>query len=509
MDVRPTTPGITPHSPTHLELQPLGTGRAPADLERGQTPPPPPGFTARAAQAAMSLGQTFHRGYLSPAYATASHVGIAVRDQTVRTGQHLKSGAVQAWSDSAANLPSGRTTLAAAGQTLQQMVTCGLPTYVREVAFMHAYSALADGLGAKSPGGALALQAAISLASIATQVYVRQPRLERLGAESNVAVRGHFALSEAKWNGLAPDKQDALRTQMKRDSRNVTRNQVAAEAIYLSLGALGAVRGDGALSARILSTQLRNVIYAVSREAMQASLSMTGKHDDTKTHGVNQDNMALLGWAYGAMTLTMGFVQDTVSPQTLPPGQTLSSPALTGADQQPLRGDALAQSIQTLAGTRAAFNTVIAIMDNHLQKHFDTRQAGTTQQFEASLPLKDYGRILDQSPTRVAWTSLASAINMAMGEVTRGNTSTALGSFLGNAGTAAAMGLAYRTMNQTFQAHGSVRKAIDNPPPHTPAPAQPTTAQSMVEPQTGQVINRRVNALRTAIENSGVAREGQ
>lgn len=466
MDVRPTTPGITPHSPTHLELQPLGTGRAPADLERGQTPPPPPGFTARAAQAAMSLGQTFHRGYLSPAYATASHVGIAVRDQTVRTGQHLKSGAVQAWSDSAANLPSGRTTLAAAGQTLQQMVTCGLPTYVREVAFMHAYSALADGLGAKSR-------------------------------------------SEAKWNGLAPDKQDALRTQMKRDSRNVTRNQVAAEAIYLSLGALGAVRGDGALSARILSTQLRNVIYAVSREAMQASLSMTGKHDDTKTHGVNQDNMALLGWAYGAMTLTMGFVQDTVSPQTLPPGQTLSSPALTGADQQPLRGDALAQSIQTLAGTRAAFNTVIAIMDNHLQKHFDTRQAGTTQQFEASLPLKDYGRILDQSPTRVAWTSLASAINMAMGEVTRGNTSTALGSFLGNAGTAAAMGLAYRTMNQTFQAHGSVRKAIDNPPPHTPAPAQPTTAQSMVEPQTGQVINRRANALRTAIENSGVAREDQ
>lgn len=502
MDIRPTPPSIAPHPPTRLELHPLGTGRTPADLERGQTPPPPPGFTARAAQAAMSLGQTFHRSYLAPAYATASTAGGAVRD-------HLKSGALQAWSDSAANLPSGRTTLAAAGQTLQQMVTCGLPTYVREVAFMHAYSALADGLAKKNPGGALALQAAISLASIATQVYVRQPRLERLGAESNVAVRGHFALSEAKWNGLSSDKQDALRTQMKRDSRNVTRNQVAAEAIYLSLGALGAARGDGALSARILSTQLRNVIYAVSREAMQASLSMTGKHDDTKTHGVNQDNMALLGWAYGAMTLTMGFVQDSVSPQTLPLGQTLSSPALTGANHLPLRGDALAKSIQTLAGTRAAFNTVIAIMDNHLQKHFDTRQAGTTQQFEASLPLKDYGRILDQSPARVAWTSLASAINMAMGEVTRGNTSAALGSFLGNAGTAAAMGLAYRTMNQTFQAHGSVRKAIDNPPPRTPSAAQPSTARASLEPQAGQVINRRANATRMEIENSGVVREGQ
>ncbi|WLH36484.1 hypothetical protein PSH79_04135 [Pseudomonas sp. FP2196] len=502
MDVRPATPSIVPHPATHLELQPLGAGRTPADLERGQTPPPPPGFTTRAAQAAMSLGQTFHRGYLSPAYASVSQAGAAVRDQAVRTGvatgQGIKRGAVQAWSDSAANLPSGRTTLAAAGQTLQQMVTCGLPTYAREIAFMHAYSALADGLAQKSPGGALALQAAISLASIATQVYVRQPRLERLGAESTVAVRGHFALSEAKWNGLTPDKQDALRTQMQRDSRNVTRNQVAAEAIYLSLGALGAARGDGALSARILSTQLRNVIYAVSREAMQASLSMTGKHDDTKTHGVNQDNMALLGWAYGAMTLTMGFVQDSVSPQTLPPGQTLSSPALTGADNLPLRGEALAQSIQTLAGTRAAFNTVIAIMDNHLQKHFDTRQAGTTQQFEASLPLKDYGRILDQSPARVAWTSLASAINMAMGELTRGNTSAALGSFLGNAGTAAAMGLAYRTMNQTFQAHGSVRKALDTPP----APEQHVITRPSGETQGGAVTHRRANALRAQLENA-------
>lgn len=38
-----------------------------------------------------------------------------------------------------------------------------------------------------------------------------------------------------------------------------------------------------------------------------------------------------------------------------------------------------------------------------------------------------------------------------------------LGSFLGNGATAAAMGLAYRTINQTFQVHAAVRKAIDNP----------------------------------------------
>jgi hypothetical protein len=85
-----------------------------------------------------------------------------------------------------------------------------------------------------------------------------------------------------------------------------------------------------------------------------------------------------------------------------------------------------------------------------------------------------------------------------MGEVTRGNTSTALGSFRGNAGTAAAMGLAYRTMNQTFQAHGSVRKAIDNPPAQTPA----VVAQPGLEPQGSVVINRRANAVRARIESA-------
>jgi hypothetical protein len=45
-----------------------------------------------------------------------------------------------------------------------------------------------------------------------------------------------------------------------------------------------------------------------------------------------------------------------------------------------------------------------------------------------------------------------------MGEVSA-NLSPALASFLGNTATAAALGLAYRTVNQTFQAHGFERKA--------------------------------------------------
>ncbi|AMB87253.1 hypothetical protein AWM79_18925 [Pseudomonas agarici] len=490
MVMRIQTPAVstTPPAAT-IEL----VARTASDMENAQIAAPPPGFAARAAQAASGLSQAFHRQCLAPAWKSMSAAGAAAYQGGVSAGNTIKHTAVQSWADTAANLPSGRSTLAAAGQTLQQMVTCGLPTYAREVAFMHTYSALADGLAQKSPGGALALQAAISLATVASHVYVRQPRLDRLGTESTVAVRGHFALSESQWNALGADQQQARREQMQRDSRNVTRNQIAAEAIYLGLGALGTARGDGALSARILATQLRNVLYAVSRETLQASLSLTGKHDHTKTYGVNEDNMAMLGWAYGAMTLSMGFIQDSISPRTLPPGQTLSSPALTGADHRPLRGEALARSIQTLAGTRAAFNTVTAILDGHLQKHLDTRQAGTTQRFKASLPLKDYGRLLDQSPVRVAWSSLASAVNMAMGELTRGTTAPALSSFLGNTGTALAMGLAYRTMSQTVQAHGSVRKAIEARPA-TAVAVEP--AQARIEAQAG-LVNRRPNARAT------------
>lgn len=443
MNIRPTSTGqIAPH----FELQSSPSSARAADLERAEPTPAKPSFTARAALHVSGLGRTFHRQYLKPGWAMASN--------------SVKHTIVQAWSDSAANLPSGRATLAAAGQTLQQMVTCAGPTYLREVAFMHAYAALADGMAKKNPKAALALQAVAALVSVTTQVYLRQPRLDRLGDDSNVAVRGHFALSAEQWQALPHARKDSLRQQMHRDSRNVTRNQVIAEGIYLTLGALGAARGDGALSARVLASQVRNVVYAGARDTLQASLSMTATHGDTETYGVNEANMSLLSWAYGAMTLSAGFIQDTVSHNVLPPGQTLTSPALLGADKHPLHGDALASSIQSLAGTRAAFNTLAAILDNHLQKHFDTLQVGATQQWKPGLPLKDYGRLLDQSPARVAWASLASAINMAVGELMKGSMPV-LSGFLGNAANAAAMGLAYRTMNQTFQAHASVRNALD------------------------------------------------
>lgn len=217
---------------------------------------------------------------------------------------------------------------------------------------MHAYNLLANSIVQNNPGAALGLQAVVSMASIASHVYVRHPRMDRLGAASTVAVRGHFGLSPQDWNAKLPAEREQLSDRQQQDSRNVTRNEVVAEVVYLGIAAMGVARGDRALSTRVIATQLRHFTYAVSREGMQASLSMTGIDGGKKPHGVNEDNMATMGWIYGTMKLAMGFVQDSISRDLLPAGQTLSSPVLTDAHQQPLLGGALAKSILLLAGTR-------------------------------------------------------------------------------------------------------------------------------------------------------------
>jgi hypothetical protein len=428
-----------------------------------------PGMQARATQAFAGLNQRFHRDYLGPTLQSAARHSVKLREQTVRlgtaAGQSFKHGVEQSWSDSVANLPSGRATLAAVGQTLQQVASCGLSTLAAEVAFMHAYSLLANSIAQKNPQAALGLQAVVSMASIASHVYVRHPRMDRLGADSTVRVRGHFGLSPQDWSAKLPAERKKLSHRQQQDSRNVTRNQVVAEVMYLGIAAMGVARGDGALSARVIATQLRHFTYAVSREGIQASISMTGIDGGKKTYGVNEDNMATMGWIYSAMTMAMGFVRDSICQDFLPAGQTLSRPDPTDANQQPLPGVALAKTVLLLAGTRSGFNTLISIMDEHVSRHLDAKQSGATQIFQPSLPLKDYGRVLDQSLARMSWSSLASAANMAMGElVARESMTAVLGSFLSNGATAAAMGLAYRTINQTFQAHAAVRKAIDNPP---------------------------------------------
>ncbi|RML39145.1 hypothetical protein [Pseudomonas savastanoi] len=389
----------------------------------------------------------------------------AVGDRLHRVGQSLLGISGQLLSDSMSNLPSMRSLGAMAGHGVQQLITCGGPTFAREQVLMHAYHAMLPVLAAEAKWALLGTQGVISLAKIGANLY-RQTRMERL-PESDVAVRGHFGLSQQQWDAKGEDEQNQLRAQHSTDSRNVTRNQVIAEAAFLVMSSLSLAKGDGAFAARVLATQMRNIIYAGSRESLQATICLTGSKHGNASHGVNESNMATNGWTYAAMTLAAGYLQDTVISNVLPKGQSVSGAHLNGADGKPLTGYALNNAVNMVAGVRALANSAIEFIDAYRGKHYDLKQVGDEQKLQEfgkkMVPMKDYERLLDHSIARLSWNNVSNAGVLALQQAAEGigkeNLPPGVMQFLGNAGTAAMFGATYRMVNQTYQAHAKMRAA--------------------------------------------------
>ncbi|RWR00876.1 hypothetical protein ED28_15590 [[Pantoea] beijingensis] len=357
---------------------------------------------------------------------------------------------------------------AIAGHALQQMITCGGPTLLREEAFIEAYNLMLPHLTQKSPAAAVTLQMCISAASIAAHYAVREPRIERDPQGNQVAVRGHFGLSPEHADVLRRDKPqewDANVETQRTNSQRVTGQQITAELINTGLSLAGAISGNHGLTTRILSSQIRNTLYAASRESLQASLSLTGSSQGKATFGVNDAHMSINAAWYTAMTLTMGLMQDALIHSALPKGYSVSGPELRDADGQLLKGKELHQLGLVVSGVRLTCNTMIETVDAFLGKHYDTKQSGDTQKFSASLPLKDYGRLLDHSVARLSWNNFANGTTLAAQQIasriTDGHVPSALQSLLGNAGSAAAFGLTYKMVNQTYQSHAKVRAAVE------------------------------------------------
>ena len=226
----------------------------------------------------------------------------------------------------------------------------------------------------------------------------------------------------------------------------------------------GALTGNPGLTARVLSTQLRNVIYAGTRESLQATGSMVASRDGKASYGVSDDNMSTNGAWYTLNTLAMGMLQDGLIQKALPKGYTVSGPEIRDAAGKPLSGKALHEMGAIVSALRAACNTVIETGDAFLGKHYDAKQVGDSQKFSPSLPMKDYGRLLDHSIARLSWNNFANGSTLAsqqiMNAITKGNMSPLLSSLFNNAGTAAAFGLTYKVVNQIYQAHSKVRGAV-------------------------------------------------
>lgn len=385
-----------------------------------------------------------------------------------RLVKSLKGTGGQLLTDSWSQVPSARTLGAMAGHATQQLITCGATTLAREEVFMHAYNAMLPALEGNAKWALLGAQSAISIVTVAANLN-RHVRLQRLDDQgSSAGVRGQFGLSPQQWQTKTPEEQKKLIAQHHTDSRNVTRNAAVAEAGYMVMSVLSLAKGDGALAARILATQLRNLTYAGSRETLQASIGLTTSVHGKASHGVNESNMAVNGWTYTAMTLAMGYLQDAVINKALPAGQSVAGPALINGQGQPLKGKALTDAINLVAGVRALANTAVELTDAMRGKHYDLKQVGDEQRLQTDVkkmfPLKDYERLLDHSPARLSWNNISNATVLAAGEIanlaTDGKLPEGSAQLINNLGTAAMFGMTYTPVNGNYGGLAGVRGAI-------------------------------------------------
>ncbi len=429
----------------------------------------------------------------------AGHQPPTLQDRLRNAGHSALATGGMLIDDTRNSLPSGRTMGAMAGHALQQAVTCGATTFAREEVFMHAYNAMLPILQDQGAPALMAAQVAVSGTKIAANLY-RHSRLDHPDPEAGV--RGHFGLSPEQWQSKTPTEKAALTAEHKSDSRNVTRNEIVADAAFLVMSALSHSHGDGALAARVLATQMRNLTYAASRETLQATVSTTTSSNGTSTHGVNSDHMNANAWTYSAMTLAMGYLQDAVIGHALPAGQSAAGPTVNDEHGKPLTGAALNSAINTVAGIRALANTAIETVDAYRGKHASLAEVGDTQKLQTDasklLPLKDYERLLDHSPARLSWNNISGALPLALDTLTKGKVSPAVSQFFNNAGAAAMFGLTYETVNKTYNAHATnraARAALNTGSPQTtggqagvtatvaPAQVQPTpTAPAQAQP---------------------------
>jgi hypothetical protein len=364
--------------------------------------------------------------------------------------------------------PTARSLGAMAGHVTQQLITCGATTLAREEVFMHAYNAMLPALEGHAKWALLGAQGVASLINVGGNMF-RQDRLHRLeDLDSTANVRGQFGLSPQQWQSKSDKEKQRLTDQHHIDSRNVTRNAVVAEVGYMVMSGISLAKGDGALAARVLATQLRNLTYAGTRETLQASINLTTGVDGKATHGLNESNMAANGWTYTAMTLAMGYLQDAVISRTLPAGQSVAGPALMNSQGQPLKGQELTDSINLVAGIRGLANTAVEFMDALRGKHYDLKQVGDEQRLQTDLkkllPLKDYERLVDHSPARLSWNNISNATVLAASEIanliTQGKMPEGATQLLNNLGTAAMFGMTYKSVNGIYGAHAANRGAI-------------------------------------------------
>ncbi|CAM3414478.1 hypothetical protein [Paracidovorax anthurii] len=496
------------------------------DLEAGHGVPaqaeetPAPGAGARLWRKGKQLAsgaKDFAQGSMTQIKDTATAGATYAKDKAVAGGQYASEKIAQGyhytadkathgWNATSAftrrtaqdligdRLPSRAAAGAFAGHTLQQLLTCGIPTFSREYAMLQIYRGIVNSKFAQdNPFAIVGMQAVISTMAVVAHAKLRHARMDR---DQAAAVKGHFGLTNDQWRDMPNNDRLKLLAVQQADSRRVTANQVMAEVGNLTMSTIAAAEGDPTVAARVLATQIRNVIYAGMRELMQASIKFVNV-EGPGTSGVNNANMSSMAAVYTLMTMGASTASDGVVSAVL----NARSVGLNGLQFQTVDSnnpvnDPQLHNAALVALIRGLFNTSVEVIDAGLGKHYETKQVGAQQVWNSGnkLPMTDHDRVFDHSVARFSWNQFAGMANLAVQQIATASglrdKAPNLTSFLGVATTAAAFGLAYRNTNQTYQAHARVRSAVANPPAIAPPPGDGQQPVQTAQPHTTQVTRR-------------------
>ena len=466
----PNAGGGTQASPPHtggtplIDLFELSSRRTPpADNSHAQTTQAPAGQSWRATLGAVfgQVASTVASGVQQAAggvahAASATAGGIAHAASATAGGiAHAASATAGGVANQLAALqllnPGTRLTGAALGHLIHQAVSVGVPTFAREMMA----EALILSMRHMPPTHAVGLQLGISVVNVGAQAIRRM----REARNPDAAARGFHAISKQQWDQLSSADQSQLRKTQELHSRMLTNLQVAASLTHLTLGIHAAASNEkGNEDAnKLFVKDFKTLVYSAMRDSLQASFRMVNTDKDT-LGGVSGTHMTAAA-TYYALANAGGNYAFSHLPGLVPQAKV--------ADQV-LRGESDAMSSTQawltkagVAGVKAAINTVVEASDWISVTQQEANQAGAKQQWDPKLKVldpasHDYGRLLDQTPGRIAVIDAGNAIFSALGAAMKNQPEWAQNA-VANLTSAAYEGLKYKTVGGTWQADAAVR----------------------------------------------------
>jgi hypothetical protein len=355
------------------------------------------------------------------------------------------------------------------GQSIQQVVTCFLPTVAREVVHLKIAQDLAE-----KPGVALAIQGGLYLLHMGAEVN----RHRRLKEHSDVAARAFHGLTQPQWDAKTPEQQAALVDRMLNTSIGSAALYTTATAINLTVSAV--FRDDPEhmhLAGVYAARDVRNIVYAVGRDSLQAMFGMTSRTPgDNATNGVTPGRLAMASLTYGAVQSVISLANTEGIEDILPGGIELKSGAVLRANSAARNAGQSMTDVLEANGTdihrlqfeiaflRGATNAPGVVIDALQLPIHEAYLAGGTSHVEwdpQTSDGRDVTRLASHSVVRVDWNKVAGTADPLLSlwrpssddhtEIKK-YTLPAIGGVL--------WGVTYAPVAQLYQAHASVRREM-------------------------------------------------